>query len=65
MYAYCENCHKEVDVTIEDSSFDYAGTHCNHGQSGTQVLPVEYLCPSCGGDFKIEDIYYVSGGKRI
>jgi predicted nucleic acid-binding Zn ribbon protein len=28
----CEECKEECDIVEE--TFDYAGTHCNHGQSG-------------------------------
>lgn len=28
-------CYGNVEYELEDNSFDYAGTHCTHGQGGT------------------------------
>ena len=50
--------------SIENDSFDYAGTHCTHGQSGTHELPDYCVAESCdidhidddnGNDFPISD----------
>ena len=49
---------------IDNDSFDYAGTHCTHGQSGTEHLPDYLRAESCeigsvedenGNDFPISD----------
>lgn len=40
-----------VDGEIDNDSFDYAGTHCTHGQSGTCHLP-DYF--RADGDINID-----------
>lgn len=50
--------------SIDNDSFDYAGTHCTHGQSGTHHLPDYCRAEACeigsiedenGNDFPISD----------
>ena len=36
---YCATLHGNANWDIDNDSFDYAGTHCTHGQSGTCHLP--------------------------
>lgn len=36
-----------ANVSYDDGSFDYAGTHCNHGQSGT-------FTPFNGGSYEVD-----------
>jgi hypothetical protein len=31
----CPDCGEECTIVPLDNSFDYAGTHCTHGRSGT------------------------------
>ena len=31
----CPDCGEKCNVIALDNSFDYAGTHCTHGRSGT------------------------------
>ena len=33
----CSCCGEKCELISIDESFDYAGTHCTHGQSGTHV----------------------------
>lgn len=37
------------DIDIEDNSFDYAGTHCTNGQSGTHTQ-YNAICTACDED---------------
>ena len=42
----CPECNKEITPRYEDDSFDYAGTHCTGGLSGT-FKSFHYECPEC------------------
>lgn len=35
----CPDCGCECEVVPLDNSFDYAGTHCTNGRSGTHYPP--------------------------
>ncbi len=43
----CEACGELCEIIEE--SFDYSGTHCNHGKSGTHKTGV--FISKCCGDF--------------
>jgi len=45
---YCDECKEECEIVEE--TFDYAGTHCNHGKSGTHHTGV-YVSKCCLADF--------------
>ena len=56
--------HGVCEWSVENDSFDYAGTHCTGGQSGTHELPDYCQAESCeiqsiededGNDFPVED----------
>lgn len=44
---HCYECDKET--TFRPECFDYAGTHCTNGQSGTHYTGV-YECEECGSE---------------
>ena len=46
----CKECGEEC--SIEEETFDYSGTHCNHGTSGT--FHTGHYSSSCC-DFDFED----------
>ena len=51
----CPGCGEECRIVPNLNEFDYSGTHCTHGQSGTHY-PFDWGCPvsdCCGVD--IED----------
>jgi len=43
----CPHCHNQVTPEEQDDSFDYSGTHCTGGKSGTHHIPIYYTCPIC------------------
>ncbi len=45
---YCDECKEECELVEE--TFDYAGTHCTHGQPGTHHTGV-YVSECCLADF--------------
>ncbi len=49
----CPHCHKLIEPVYEDLSFDYAGTHCTYGQSGTYHDGYWY-CPKCDEELDYE-----------
>ena len=40
----CPECHEPCHIIALDNSFDYAGTHCTHGQPGVHY-PFDYGRP--------------------
>ena len=44
---WCSDCGKPCKAVAE--SFDYAGTHCNHGKAGTHYTGY-YVSDCCGAD---------------
>lgn len=48
----CIECGEECRIRREDNSFDYAGTHCTFGMSGTYVK-IDYVSDCCSAD--VED----------
>ena len=54
----CEACGELCEVVEE--SFDYAGTHCNHGNSGTHKTGK--LESKCCGDYFESPVYCESCG---
>ena len=42
-YQMIEDVEFKGDVTIENDSFDYAGTHCTGGVGGTMYYPDYYI----------------------
>lgn len=49
----CKGCGEECILVMVDESFDYAGTHCTGGGSGTHI--VRYPGSSCCGE-EVEDL---------
>ena len=47
---YCQHCGNICEVVEE--SFDYRGTHCNHGRSGIHYTGY-YESRCCGADIDI------------
>ena len=45
----CSECGDECEIVEE--SFDYAGTHCNHGKSGTHYTG-RYVSKCCLAELK-------------
>ena len=45
----CEDCGEVCEVV--EVAFDYAGTHCNHGKSGTHKTG-EYETKCCSAGFE-------------
>jgi len=44
----CPKCEdKDIEMVIQDDSFDYGAGH--HGPGGTEVI-VYWVCPECGHD---------------
>ena len=43
----CPECGEECQVIEIDDSFDYSGTHCTGGMSGTHNVPVYYASDCC------------------
>lgn len=43
----CPECKQECLLIEKDDSFDYSGTHCTGGISGTQQLPIYYVSDCC------------------
>lgn len=60
---WCLDC-KEVCGRVEET-FDYAGTHCTFGRSGTHHTG-HYVSDCCGAEFTndITDIYDEDGEDR-
>lgn len=44
---YCGECGEVCEVYAEVISWDYAGTHCNFGKSGTHYAGTEYASKCC------------------
>ena len=42
----CSQCGNSCRVKRQDNSFDYAGTHCTFGRSGTEVV-IDYVSDCC------------------
>ena len=42
----CPECGELADIVGDDNSFDFSGTHCTHGQSGTHY-PEGWGAPIC------------------
>ena len=52
----CPACGESITPYKEDNSFDYAGTHCTHGQSGTHDPGSgDPKCPKCDADVAGDD----------
>jgi len=56
----CPGCGKAIvsitDIEFVDNSFDYAGTHCTGGRSGTHDPGSTIECVACGCDeFTMDD----------
>lgn len=50
---YCTECGEPC--TISEETFDYAGTHCTHGRSGTHHTG-HYLSDCCFAEYTDEPL---------
>ena len=54
----CPSCENVCQVLPIDDSFDYSGTHCSNGRSGTHHVEIYYVSDCCESeieDYKLED----------
>jgi len=49
---WCTDCKNEC--TLVEETFDYPGTHCNHGRPGTHHTGV-YVSSCCGAEYTYEN----------
>ena len=49
----CPECGEECQVTAINDNFDYSGTHCTGGISGTHNVEIYYASDCC--EVEIED----------
>ena len=50
IYHTCNDCGEECQIIGIDDSFDYSGTHCTYGRSGTHRVPVYPGSDCCEAD---------------
>ena len=50
----CPKCGKVCEIREDDPSFSYSGTHCTHGKSGIETLPLEWYSECCEADMAEE-----------
>ena len=58
-WGYCGECGVYGEIRAEVISWDYAGTHCTHGKSGTHYEGTDFLSECCDAQAFTDEAFTV------